>query len=75
MSGGRYKMTKLVAEIDRAMSCPPTGDGWSCFVTNKALAALGDVGPELLPAIEEVSTDVDPRMRHGSAKGICCTCC
>jgi|GraSoiStandDraft_13_1057314.scaffolds.fasta_scaffold3136209_1 hypothetical protein len=47
-------MTQLVAEINRAMSCQPAGDGWSSFVSNKALAALHDRGPELLPAIEEV---------------------
>src|SRR5580765_8873846 len=47
-------MMWLVAEIERAMSCPPTGDGWSCFVSNKPLAALRDRGLDLLPAIEEV---------------------
>jgi hypothetical protein len=47
-------MTELVAEIDRAMSGPPTGDGWSCFISNKALSAFRARGPALLPAIEEV---------------------
>ena len=36
------------------MSGPPTGDGWSCFVSNKRLSALRDRGSELLAAIEEV---------------------
>ena len=36
------------------MSGPPTGDGWSCFVSNKRLSALQERGPDLLAAIEEV---------------------
>jgi hypothetical protein len=47
-------ISELIAEIGRAMSGPPTGDGWSCFVSNEAISALEGRGPELLPAIEEV---------------------
>lgn len=36
------------------MSGPPTGDGWSCLVSNERLCALQARGPELLAAIEEV---------------------
>src|SRR5688572_24390585 len=36
------------------MSGPPTGGGWSCFVSNKRLSGLSDRGPELLAGIEEV---------------------
>jgi hypothetical protein len=46
-------LTELVAEIDRAMSGPPTGDGQSCFASNKLLSSLEDRGVELLPAIKE----------------------
>jgi hypothetical protein len=47
-------ISELVAEIENAMAGPPTGDGWSCFVSNKRLSELQDRGPELLAAIEEV---------------------
>jgi hypothetical protein len=47
-------ISELIAEIENAMSGPPTGDGWSCFVSNEHLSALKDRGSELLAAIEEV---------------------
>src|SRR4051794_33187523 len=53
-SDGVIAISQLIAEIENAMSGPPTGDGWSCFVSNKRLSALQDTEPELLAAIEEV---------------------
>ena len=44
----------VLAEIWNALRTPATGDGWSCFVSNKAMPLLHRHGRDVVAAIEEV---------------------